>query len=88
MIRCQTLDAFLNKIEDTDGVRDRLTVSLEASIISDKIIEFTAKSGFSKTDYDSIILNLEHFSLAVFSDNICWARESLNNVKELAREYF
>lgn len=85
LLRCQTLEAFLNKIEESDF---DVTMAMEASTLSDKIRKATPKSIFSESEYETFVVNMEHFSLAVFSDNIKWARESLNNVKDLGREYF
>jgi hypothetical protein len=85
MIRCRTLETFLNKIEASDF---DVNIAVEASKIADKIIEATSKSGFTGQEYESVRTNLEHFSLAVFADNTRWARESLNNVKELSLYYF
>jgi hypothetical protein len=85
LLRCQTLETFLNKIEESGF---DINIAMEASNLSDKITANTPKADFSDEEYETLRLNLEHFSLAVFADNTTWARESLNNVKELGREYF
>jgi hypothetical protein len=86
--RLQTLERFLNKIENSKKGQEWLTAALEASEISDKIQELTPKYGFTPDEYQVIIENLELFSLAVFSDNIEWARACLNSVKNSSVNYF
>lgn len=85
LLRCRTLETFLNKIETSNY---DINIAMEASKIADKIIENTSPSGFSDVEYDILKQNLEHFSLAVFADNTTWARESLNKLKELTCTYF
>jgi len=86
--RLQTLETFLTKIENSKKGQEWLTAALEASEISDKIQELTPKYGFTPDEYQVIIENLELFSLAVFSDNIEWARGCLNSVKNSSVSYF
>ena len=75
LIRCGTLEAFLEKIERSPDEASKLRIALEASRISDKIISMTPSAT------EECIRNLEHFSLAVFTDNLVWARESLENIR-------
>lgn len=80
-LRLHTLEIFLNKIENTKNEKERMTLALEASQFSDKIIKLTPE--------DHIIhQNLDFFSLAVFADNITWARECLNSIKNSSVNYF
>jgi hypothetical protein len=82
-LRLRTLEQFLNKIEKSPGPKDKLTIGLEASRISDKIIHATEPRAFSETEYDTIVTNLEHISLACFMDNMEWARKSIENIRSL-----
>lgn len=83
-LRLRTLEQFLNKIENEPRAREKLTIGLEASRISDKIIHATEPRAFSETEYDTIITNLEHVSLACFMDNMQWARQSIENIRKLS----
>jgi hypothetical protein len=86
--RLQTLETFLTKIENSKKGKEWLSAALEASEISDKIQALTPKDGFTPDEYQVIIENLELFSLAVFSDNIEWARGCLISVKNSSVNYF
>jgi len=80
-LRLHTLEIFLNKIENTKTEKERMTLALEASQFSDKIMKLTPE--------DHIIHpNLDFFSLAVFANNITWARECLNSIKNSSVNYF
>lgn len=77
LIRCRTLETFLTKIENEKSPSRKLDIALEASRISDKIIANSPKAS------EECIRHLEHFSIAVFIDNLSWARESLENIRSL-----
>lgn len=80
-LRLHSLEIFLNKIENSKTEKERMTLALEASQFSDKIMKLTPE--------DQIIhSNLDFFSLAVFADNITWARECLNSIKNSSVNYF
>lgn len=75
LIRCRTLETYLSKIENEKNPNQKLNIAVEASKIADKIINMTPDAS------EECIRNLEHFSLAVFIDNLSWAHESLENIR-------
>lgn len=87
-IRCGTLSAFLDRIENAPSESERLRIALEASQICDKIIQRTPRHAFSAEEWDVVERSLEHYSLAVFCDITFWARQSLDHIKELTRPLF
>lgn len=87
-IRCGTLGVFLDRIEKASCESDRLSIAVEASRISDKIIALTNRSEFSLDEWDDIKLCLEHYSLAVFCDQMSWALSSLERVEDIAQPLF
>lgn len=87
-LRLQTLDTFLNKIENTKNEEERMVFALEASEISDKIMKLTPNDILSSYEHETLCSKLDFFSLAVFVDNTIWARECLNSIKNSSISYF
>jgi hypothetical protein len=87
-IRCGTLNAFLDRIENAPSESERTRITMEASKIADKILSLTPRSEFSDEEWDVVTECLEHYSLAVFCDHMKWARDSLDRVREIARPLF
>ena len=87
-IRCGTLREFLNKIDRTESVSDKLRIGIEASRIAERIIYHTDHSAFLADDYVTILANLEHYSLAVFMNQTDWAHESLDNIIKMCTVLF
>lgn len=87
-IRCGTLEAFLDRVERADSIQERSRLAIDLSGLADKVLAMTPMSEFSAAEYQTLESNLEHIALAVFIENLDWARASLNNVKELTRELF
>jgi len=87
-IRCGTLEAHLDRIEQASDTQERSRRAIDLSGLADKVLSLTPKSAFSEDEYQTLESNLEHIALAVFIENLDWARQSLNNVKELTRELF
>lgn len=87
-IRCGTLESFLDRVERADSIQERSRLALDLSGLADKVLAMTPRSEFSADEYQTLESNLEHIALAVFIENLDWARASLNNVKELTRELF
>ena len=87
-IRCGTLRQFLNKIDKTESVREKLRIGIEASQIAERIIYHTDHSTFQPSDYVAIMANLEHYSLAVFMNETEWAHESLDNIIKMCAVLF
>lgn len=87
-IRCGTLRAFLDRIETTPNVSEKLRIGVEASKIAEKIIAITNRRAFRPREWDDIEKSLEHYSLAVFCDHTEWARASLDCVLEVIHPMF
>jgi hypothetical protein len=75
-IRCGTLSEFINKIKRAPTVHEKLLVAIEASKISERIIDSTPPSVLQEVEN-----HLEHFSFAVLMDQLEWAEECLDKIR-------
>lgn len=87
-IRCGTLSAFLDRIETAETEYDRSNKIIEAGKVAEKILKLTPRSEFLSGEWDEIERCLEHYALAVFCDHMGWARDSLEQVRKIARPLF
>jgi hypothetical protein len=74
-IRCGTLSEFINKIKRVSKPSEKLLVAIEASQISERIIDSTPPYVLEKVEK-----YLEHFSFAVLMDQLEWAEECLDKI--------
>lgn len=87
-IRCGTLECFLDRISNTNTESERLQIAIEAGRLAENIGRVTPKASFTVRDYEEIQTILEHFSLAVLCDQLTWAQDSLDLIKDICCPFF
>lgn len=78
LIRCNTLEKRVADIENAATEADKMRLAVVASTLAVRILEMTPED-------ENIHKYLDHFSLAVYADNMTWARETIEKLRTLIR---
>jgi hypothetical protein len=81
LIRCNTLEKRIADIENAETEAEKTRLAVVASTLAVRILEMTPEDALD----ENIQKYLDHFSFAVFSNNMVWARETIEKLRTLIR---